>query len=134
MAEDAEDCPNSAMGGTWVGEGGGGVSLQLILIMWPQAVRQMRGVGGGRRERRGGMGQITARSNPHSSFSLFFFLLCVRRGFDEKILHLAVQYNPNEKRGGFTLKFHPKSYNSGSEHFQDRAGLDYTVRHAWCLC
>jgi hypothetical protein len=34
------------MGGAWV-EGGGGVSLQLILIAWPQAVRQMRGVGGG---------------------------------------------------------------------------------------
>jgi hypothetical protein len=38
------------------------------------------------------MGQITAHSNPHSSFSLSFFPLCVRRGFDEKILHLAVQH------------------------------------------
>jgi hypothetical protein len=47
---------------------------------------------GGRGERRGGMGQITAHSNPHSSFSLSFFPLCVWRGFDEKILHLAVQY------------------------------------------
>jgi hypothetical protein len=28
-------------------EGGGGVSPQLILITWPQAVRQMCGVGGG---------------------------------------------------------------------------------------
>ncbi len=72
-------------------EGGGGVSLQLILITWPQAVRQMCGVGG-RGERRGGMGQITAHGNPHSSFSLSFFPLCVRRGFDEKILRLAVQY------------------------------------------
>ena len=70
---------------------GGGVSLQLILITWPQAVRQMRGVGG-RGERRGGMGQITAHSNPYSSFSLSFFRLCVRRGFDQKILRLAVQY------------------------------------------
>jgi len=80
------------MGGAWVG--GGGVSLQLILITWPQAVRQMRGVGG-RGERRGGVGQITAHNNPHSSFSLSFFPLCVRGGgFDEKILHLAVQYTP----------------------------------------
>jgi hypothetical protein len=39
------------------------------------------------------MGQITAHSNPHSSFSLSFFPLCVRRGFDEKILHLAVQHS-----------------------------------------
>ena len=46
-----------------------------------------------RGERRGGMGQITAHSNPHSSFSLSFFPLCVRRGFDEKILHLAVQHS-----------------------------------------
>jgi hypothetical protein len=38
------------------------------------------------------VGQITAHSNPHSSFSLSFFPLCVRRGFDEKILLLAVQY------------------------------------------
>ncbi len=29
------------------GGGGGGVFLQLILITWPQAVQQMRGVGGG---------------------------------------------------------------------------------------
>jgi hypothetical protein len=47
---------------------------------------------GWRGERRGGLGQITAHSNPHSSFSLSFFPLCVLRGFDEKILHLAVQY------------------------------------------
>jgi hypothetical protein len=38
------------------------------------------------------MGQITAHGNPQSSFSLSFFLLCVRRGFDEKILRLAVQH------------------------------------------
>ena len=39
---------------------------------------------GGEGERRGGMGQITAHGNPHSSFSLSFFPLCVQRGFDEK--------------------------------------------------
>jgi hypothetical protein len=39
------------------------------------------------------VGQITAHSNLHSSFSLSFFPLCVRGGFDEKILHLAVQYS-----------------------------------------
>ncbi len=33
--------------GEYVGWGGGGVSLQLILITWPQAVRQMRNVGRG---------------------------------------------------------------------------------------
>ncbi len=38
------------------------------------------------------MGQITAHSNPHSSFSLSFFPLCVQRGFDENILLSAVQY------------------------------------------
>ncbi len=48
--------------------------------------------GGERGERRGGMGQITAHSNPHSSFSLSFFPLCVRQGFDEKVLLSAVQY------------------------------------------
>jgi hypothetical protein len=40
------------------------------------------------------MRQITANSNPYSSFSLSFFPLCVRRGFDDKILHLAVQHTP----------------------------------------
>ncbi len=47
MDEDAENCSNSAVGGTWVRGGeGGGVSLQLILITWLQAVREMRGVRG----------------------------------------------------------------------------------------
>ncbi len=46
--------------------------------------------GGG--EGRGGMKQITAHSNPCSSFSLSFFPLCIRRGFDEKIPHVAVQH------------------------------------------
>ncbi len=69
--------------------GGGGVSFQLILITWPQAVRQIRGVGE-RGERRVGVGQITAHGNPYSSFSLSFFPLCVRR--DEKILLSAAQY------------------------------------------
>jgi hypothetical protein len=48
---------------------------------------------GGRGERRVGVGQITAHGNPYSSFSLSFFPLCVRRGFDEKILLSAVQYS-----------------------------------------
>jgi hypothetical protein len=39
------------------------------------------GEGGGRRV---GVGQITAHSNPYSSFSSSSFPLCVRRGFDEK--------------------------------------------------
>ncbi len=33
---------------------------------------------------RGDMKQITAHSNPYSSFSLSFRPLCIRRGFDEK--------------------------------------------------
>ncbi len=53
----------------------------------------MRGVGGGKLEEggRGDMKQITAHSNPYPSFSLSFFPLCIRRGFDEKIPHVAVQ-------------------------------------------
>ncbi len=39
------------------------------------------------------MGQITAHSNPYSSFSLSFFPLCVRRGFDVKLLLSAAQYS-----------------------------------------
>ncbi len=50
---------------------------------------------GGGRKRRGGVGQITAHSNPHSSFSLSFFPLCVRREFNEKVLLSAVQYSEN---------------------------------------
>jgi hypothetical protein len=46
--------------------------------------------GGGRR---GGMEQITAHSNPYSSFSLSFFPLCIRQGFVEKLPHVAVQHN-----------------------------------------
>ena len=69
-----------------MGEGGGGVFLKLILITWPQAVRQMRGVGRGEvgGGRGGDMKQITAHSNPYSSFSLSFCPLCIRRGLDKK--------------------------------------------------
>jgi hypothetical protein len=45
LAEVAENWYNPAMGSMW--EGGGGASLQLILMTWPQAVRQMHGVGRG---------------------------------------------------------------------------------------
>ncbi len=67
MAEDAENYTNSAWGGR--GWGGGGVSLQLILITWPQAVRQMRGVGGEG-------GEEGWRGTDNSSWQpLFLFLL-----------------------------------------------------------
>ncbi len=49
LAEAARICYNPAVGSVW-GGGGGEVSLQLILITWPQAVRQMRGGGGGKLE------------------------------------------------------------------------------------
>ncbi len=49
--------------------GGGGVSLQLILITWPQAARQMRGVGGEG-------GEEGWRGTDNSSWQpLFLFLL-----------------------------------------------------------
>jgi hypothetical protein len=45
------------MGSTrWGRERGGGVSLQLILITWPQEVRQMHSVGRGKKE--GGRGGV----------------------------------------------------------------------------
>ncbi len=49
------------------------------------------------------MGQITAHGNPHSSFSLSFFPLCVRRGFDEKILRLAVLYKRSWDKSGLKM-------------------------------
>ena len=52
-----------------------------------------REVGGGER---GDMKQITAHSNPYSSFSLSFFSLCIQQGFDEKIPHVAVQNTLHE--------------------------------------
>ncbi len=51
---------------------------------------------GGGGEGKGGMKQITAHSNPCFSFSLSFFPLCIRRGFDEKIPHVAVQNKPSD--------------------------------------
>ncbi len=45
LAEDTENHTNLAWEGG-VSGGGGGVPLQLILITWPQVVRQMHGVGG----------------------------------------------------------------------------------------
>ena len=89
MAEVAENCPNSAMGRTWVR---GGRSLPSANPDNVAAGGATDARCGGEGERRGGMGQITAHGNPHSSFSLSFFPLCVRQGFNEKILRLAVQY------------------------------------------
>jgi hypothetical protein len=40
--------------------------------------------GGSWRGERGDMKQITAHSNPYSSFSLSFFPLCIWQGFDKK--------------------------------------------------
>jgi hypothetical protein len=42
------------------------------------------GEGGSLRGERGDMKQITAHSNPYSSFSLSLCPLCIRRGFDKK--------------------------------------------------
>jgi hypothetical protein len=77
-----------------VGEGGGrGLpSANPDNVAAGGATDARCGEGGRRRgEGRGGMKQITAHSNPYSSFSLSFFPLCIRRGFDEKIPHAAVQ-------------------------------------------
>ncbi len=52
--------------------------------------------GEGEGGRRTGVGQITAHSNPYSSFSSSSFPLCVRRGFDEKILHSAAPYKQHD--------------------------------------
>ncbi len=88
MAEFAENCYNPAMGSMWVG--GGGRSL-------PSANPDNVAAGGATDARcgegRGDMKQITAHSNPYSSFSLSFFPLCIGQGFDEKIPHVAVQNN-----------------------------------------
>ena len=90
MAEDAENHINSAGGrGGAVGRGRSLPSANPDNVAAGGATEARFG---GKGERRGGVGQITTHSNPHSSFSLSFFPLCVRRGFDEKILHLAVQY------------------------------------------
>jgi hypothetical protein len=61
----------------------------------------------GGREGKGGVKQITAHSNPYSSFSLSFFSLCIRRGFNEKIPHVAVQnrrHDYTDKRYEFNVK------------------------------
>ncbi len=72
-------------------EGGGLSSSPLILITWPQAVRQTRNVG-----KRGGGGggdlqQITAHSNSCPSFSLSFCPLCIRRGFDKNFARSSAE-------------------------------------------
>ncbi len=76
--------------------GGGGSSLPSANpdnVAAGGATGARCGGGGCWRRERGGMKQITAHSNSYSSFCLSFFPLCIRRGFDEKILHEAVQNN-----------------------------------------
>ncbi len=74
----------------------GGLSLSpLILITWPQAVLQTHRVGKGGRWRggeRGDMQQITAYSNSHPSFSLYFCPLCIRRGFDKNFARSSAEH------------------------------------------
>ncbi len=44
-------------------------------------------------EREGGdMQQITAHSNPYSSFSLSFCSLCIRRGFDKNFARSSAEH------------------------------------------
>jgi hypothetical protein len=59
-----------------------------VLITQPQATQQALGVGGGRGRGGGEAGeqQIRALGNPYSSFSSSSSSLCIRRGFDKKIL------------------------------------------------
>jgi hypothetical protein len=41
------------------------------------------------------MQQITAPSNPYSSFSLSFYLLCIRRGFDKNFARRYAEHSPD---------------------------------------
>ncbi len=83
MAEDAENHINSAMRGRGGRGKGGGRSLPSANPdnVAAGGVTDALCVGGG--GRRVGVGQITAHSNPCSSFSLSSFPLCIRQGFDE---------------------------------------------------
>ncbi len=62
--------------------------------------------GGGEGERRVGVGQITAHGNPSSSFSLYFFPLCVRQGFDEKFSfqQCRTNFNSHERKDDIYLQ------------------------------
>ncbi len=91
MAEDAEITQIQPWGGGAMGGGGRSLPLANPDNVAAGGATDAR-CGGGRGERRVGVGQITAHGNPGSSFSLSLFPLCVRRGFDEKILLSAVQY------------------------------------------
>ncbi len=86
------------MGSAWV-ERGGGRSI-------PSANPDNVAAGGATDARCGGEGgeegwrgidNSSYCSNPCSSFSSSFFPLCVRRGFDEKILRSAVQYTNKQE-------------------------------------
>ncbi len=111
MDEVAENCSNSAIGSTGVGEREGGRSLPSanpdnVAAGGATDARCGEGEEGGR-EGRGGVKQIMTRSNPYSSFSLSFFSLCIRQGFDEKIPHVAVQNRQHDytvKRYEFNVK------------------------------
>jgi hypothetical protein len=41
------------------------------------------------------MQQITAYSNPHPSFSLSFYPLCIRRGFDKNFARSCAEHSPD---------------------------------------
>ncbi len=69
------------------------------------------GGGGEEGRRRAGVGQITAHSNPYSSFSSSSFPLCVRRGFDEKFCF-------QQRRTG------PLHYYSSRSDFRERGGRE----------
>ena len=112
LAEDAENCPNSAMGRTWVRGGRSLPSANPDNVAAGGATDARCGEGGSWRGERGDMKQITAHSNPYSSFSLSFYPLCMRRGFDEKIPHVAVQ----NRRHDYTVKRHEFNVKRRSTH------------------
>jgi hypothetical protein len=90
-----------------MGKGGGAVRGRSLLSANPDNVAAGGATdalcGGGRGERRVGVGQITAHSNPYSSFSSSFFPLCVRRGFDEKFSGAQGKLIPEKTRSQKSL-------------------------------
>ncbi len=62
------------------------------------------GEGGGGERGGGDIQQITAYSNPYSSFSLSFYPLCIRRGFDKNFARSCAEQELSRRLTVFTSK------------------------------